>query len=118
MTDHNLTVTHDDHPSGATVLAVAGELDHHTARTLTFALDEAPFTAGARLVIDLSALTYCDSTGITVFVSAYQRAQAAGCSLTLAGVRHDLMRVFRIVGLDQLFTFQPTIEDAVGTTQP
>ncbi|MGW3636120.1 STAS domain-containing protein, partial [Streptomyces sp. NPDC005122] len=41
------------------------------------------------------------------------RAQAAGSPLALAGVSADLAHVFEIVGLDQLFTLYPTIEEAI-----
>nr|WP_237533755.1 STAS domain-containing protein [Streptomyces sp. SID685] len=59
-------------------------------------------------------MTYCDATGITVFVTAHNRAQQDHSPLILAGLNNDLMRVFHIVGLDQIFTFQPTVHDAVN----
>jgi anti-sigma B factor antagonist len=113
VTDQLLTVTREDHPSGATVLEVAGELDHTTSPRLTDAVDEIVFAVGVPAVLDLSRLTYCDSTGITVLVKFHRRAEASGSRLILAGVGADLMRVFRIVGLDQLFAFRPTAEQAV-----
>ncbi|GAA2429350.1 STAS domain-containing protein [Streptomyces macrosporus] len=113
MTDRTMTVTCQTDPSGTTVLTVTGELDYHTAPRLSHALDDTPFGPSTPVVIDLSELTYCDSTGITALVTAYHRAQATGSRLFLSGVRHDLMRVFRTVGLDQVFTFHPTVEDAI-----
>ncbi|MFI6208135.1 STAS domain-containing protein [Streptomyces sp. NPDC051041] len=111
---HTLSLTRHDRPAGLVLLEVAGELDHHTAPRLTAALDDVTFDAGTRLVIDLTELTYCDSTGITVLVTAYNRATAAGASLSLAGVNPDLLRVFHVVGLDQVFTFHPTVDDALA----
>ncbi|WP_329172473.1 STAS domain-containing protein [Streptomyces sp. NBC_01477] len=113
MTDRTLTATRRTHPAGATVVAAAGELDHHTAKDLSQAVDETPFGPDAPVLIDLTGLTYCDSTGITVLVAAYNRARQSDARLVLVGLNADLMRVFRIVGLDQLFTFQPTVEDAI-----
>ncbi|MGK5447869.1 STAS domain-containing protein [Streptomyces radiopugnans] len=118
MTDRTLTVTSRTHPSGTTVLTVTGELDHHTAPRLSRVLDETPFGPGAPAVIDLSELVYCDSTGITVLITAYHRAQARDSRLFLTGVGPDLMRVFRVVGLDQIFTFQPTVEHAANAARP
>jgi anti-sigma B factor antagonist len=109
-----LTVARHSHLPGTTLLAVSGDLDHHTAPDLSRALDDTPFTRGARVVLDLSELTYCDSTGITEFLSAYHRAQATRSALVLAGVSADLMRVFGIIGLDQIFAFQPTAEHALN----
>jgi anti-sigma B factor antagonist len=118
VTDRTLTATRRSHPTGATVVAVTGELDHHTAQDLTRAVEETTFTPEAPVVIDLTGLTYCDSTGITVLVAAYNRAKQAGAQLVLVGLNADLMRVFRIVGLDQLFTFQPTVEHAISALHP
>lgn len=118
MTDRTLTVLHHDDPSGAAVVAVSGELDHHTAPELTRALRDVPFTADTPTVIDLTGLTYCDSTGITVLVSAYQRAKQQDSGLVVAGLDRGLMRVFQIVGLDQILAFAPTVADAVGFLRP
>lgn len=92
---------------------MSGELDHHTAPELPRAVRNVPLAAGAPLVIDFSGVTYCDSTGITVLVTAYHRAEAAGCPFSLTGVSHDLTRIFQTVGLDQVFAFHPTVDDAL-----
>jgi anti-sigma B factor antagonist len=115
VTDRTLTTARRAHPTGAAVLAVTGELDHHTAQDLSQAVDETPFGAQAPVLLDLTGLTYCDSTGITVLVAAYNRAQQADARLVFVGLNADLMRVFHIVGLDQLFTFQPTVEQAISS---
>ncbi|MEV4252339.1 STAS domain-containing protein [Spirillospora sp. NPDC049652] len=115
MTDRTLTAVPGPHPSGATVLAVSGELDHHTAPDLTEVIMEMPFDAGTPVIMDLTELTYCDSTGITVLVTTYKRAQASGTPLVLVGLNADLTRVLEIVGLDKFFTFRPTVEEAVET---
>ncbi len=113
MTDHILTATRVSHPSGVVVLTVAGELDHHTAPELTRAVEETSFTSETPVVVDLTGLIYCDSTGITVLVAAYNRARHTQTPLVIAGLNHDLRRVFRIVGLDQIFTFSPSVDEAI-----
>lgn len=117
MTDRDFTVSSAPDPSGATVLSVAGELDHHTSPRFSRALEETRFGPDAPVVIDLSELIYCDSTGITVLVTAYHRAHATGARLFLSGMNTDLMRVFRTVGLDQVFTFEPSVEEALKALQ-
>ncbi|MGM1062016.1 STAS domain-containing protein [Saccharothrix sp. Mg75] len=111
MTDRVFTVSTSSQPGGPAVLRVSGELDHHTAPQLSEAVHAVPSTAG--IVLDLTGLSYCDSTGITVFVTAHQRAEAAGGSLDLAGLSPDLTRVFGIVGLDQVLSLHPTVEQAL-----
>ncbi|MER5736879.1 MULTISPECIES: STAS domain-containing protein [unclassified Streptomyces] len=118
MDDHTLTISPQHTAPGATVLVVDGELDHHTAPLLADFLGEEAFVPDTRVVLDLTALTYCDSTGVTVLVGAYQKAHAARCVLALAGVNDDLTRVFGIMGLDQVFTLVPTVADALGPARP
>ncbi|GGL62543.1 anti-sigma factor antagonist [Streptomyces fumigatiscleroticus] len=114
MTEPLLTVSRHTHPAGPVVVTVSGELDHHTAPRATEVLDGLGFAPGAHLVIDLTGLTYCDSTGITVLVGAYHRTRSAEASLSLAGLGPDLLRVIETVGLDQVFPLYPTTEDAVA----
>ncbi|WP_199439814.1 STAS domain-containing protein [Umezawaea beigongshangensis] len=86
------------------VLALAGELDLSTADRVRSALDALALGPGWRLVLDLSGVTFCDSSGITALVVAHNRARAVNADLVLAGVPDHLVRMLRVVGLDQVFT--------------
>ncbi|MFI9467198.1 STAS domain-containing protein [Streptomyces sp. NPDC052492] len=110
--DKTFAVTPRPSASGPYVLEVVGELDHHSAPVLSEAVNEAPF-GPLGVVLDLSGVTFCDSTGITVFVTAHRRSQAAGSSLGLAGVSPAQMRVLQMVGLDEVFTFHADVDEAV-----
>ncbi|MFD7656820.1 STAS domain-containing protein [Actinosynnema sp. NPDC059797] len=113
MTDQTLTVTLDPRPAGPAVLRIAGELDHHTSPRAREVLDAIPLGPDAGLVVDLTGLTYCDSTGITVLIAAYQRARATGGPLGLAGLNRELTRVFQVVGLDKVLPFHATVDEAI-----
>lgn len=108
---HTLTVTVDPDASRPAVLTVSGELDHHTAPRLRQALDG--LSAEAGVVLDLTELAYCDSSGITVLVSAQQRAEQADSALALVGLDPDLAHHFRIIGLGEYFSFYSTVDEAV-----
>lgn len=118
MTDRTLTVVHHEGPQGVVVMTVTGELDQHTAPELTKAVRDVPFTPDRPTIIDLNGLTFCDSTGITVLVMAYQRAKKQDSGLVIAGLDSHLMSVFRIVGLDQILTFAPTLAEATALLRP
>ena len=81
---------------GAAVLEVSGELDIATVTPLRAALDDALSAAPPRLVVDLTALTFIDSTGCRELVRAAKRGRAAGSPVELvvptanAGVRRVL----------------------------
>lgn len=111
--DHGLTVALQSHPAGPRLVVVGGDLDHHTTPRLRAALDELSFGPGPGLVIDLSALKFCDSTGIAALVAAHQRAEGSGMALVLAGLDPDIAHIFYIMGLDRLFSFSDTVEEAV-----
>jgi anti-sigma B factor antagonist len=117
VTSNTLTVDLPSPGDEIPVLRVAGDLDHHTAPRLREALAVAPLADGRAVVIDLSGLAYCDSTGITVLINAYKRGKAAGGGLLLAGLNANLAEVFQVIGLDQIFTFHPTVEEAVAAAR-
>jgi anti-anti-sigma factor len=71
-------------------------------------------SAGQQLVIDLDRLTFCDSTGITVLIAARNHALAAGASVVLAAVPDSVIRTFRLVGLERVFSIQPTSQAAAA----
>jgi anti-sigma B factor antagonist len=98
---------------GVTVLCVAGELDHHTGPLLDRALGETAFSPGTGVILDVSGLEYCDSTGLTLIIKALHRAQAAGCAFSLAGPGNDLLRVLNITGLDGFLTVHADSAQAV-----
>lgn len=101
-----LSVTYRSTVSGP-VLHVAGELDYEQAPVLREQLDHLVLPPGQTLLIDLSRLEFCDSTGISVLLAARQRAQGADAELVLAGIPANTLRILRVVGLDQVFTIHP-----------
>ncbi|MDT9682459.1 STAS domain-containing protein [Streptomyces sp. TRM76323] len=104
-----LNITHRDTATGP-VLHVAGELDYAQSTALRRQVEQLPLERGQCLVIDLSGLEFCDSTGITALLVARQHAQAADADIALAAVPPNLMRVLAIVGLDQVFTIRPAAD--------
>lgn len=85
------------------VVEVAGELDHDTAgdlRTLVTTLELRP---GQHLVLNLGAMEFCDSSGITALIAARNHARSVQADVVLAAVPANTLRVLRIVGLDRVF---------------
>lgn len=111
--ERTLTITRQTHSAGPILLRLEGELDYHTASQLTRAINDIPFAPGTHVLFDLQALDYCDSTGLTAFVTAYHRAAAAGSALELAGLKPHVTRVFNITGLDRFLTLHTSAEQAL-----
>ncbi|MFJ7904073.1 STAS domain-containing protein [Streptomyces sp. NPDC096198] len=113
---HHLTLRTRATASGQLV-ELAGELDHHTAPEVRAALPALELRAGQQLVLDLGALTFCDSSGVTVLIAARNHALAAEAGIVLVTVPDRVSRILRIVGLDQVFPFHPTAQDAEAAWQ-
>ena len=87
---------------GEAVVAVHGELDMSTApalsRSLAGVLDQHP----QRLTLELAALSFIDSTGLTLLVRTSKRLKEHEGALQLAHATPPVRRVLEIVGLDGL----------------
>ncbi|MFF1519940.1 STAS domain-containing protein [Streptomyces sp. NPDC058305] len=91
-----LSISRTVHPAGVQVTA-CGEIDGDTAGLLGDALRVD--TAGSRLVLDLGAVTFLDSSSIKVLFAAGQDAVSAGGWLRLAAMTPSVEEV-KIVDLD------------------
>ena len=86
---------------------VAGELDHHGARTALREMEEALDAALPRkLVLDLSGVTFMDSSGIAVILRARQKMQLLDGGLLVRGVPPQARRVLEAAGVNRLVTIK------------
>ncbi|MFE9561514.1 STAS domain-containing protein [Streptomyces sp. NPDC006487] len=100
---------------GATVLTLAGELDHDTAEPLRAALEAARASGGRRLLVDVSELAFCDSTGLNVLLHNRLAARETGGSLELIGLHRPVARMFHVTGADGLFPQHPDVQAALAS---
>jgi anti-sigma B factor antagonist len=85
------------------LLRVRGELDIYTAPRLKEAIIAALGPERSFLAIDLSGVSFLDSTGSQVLMSAKQRTAERGGELYIIGAQRQVLRLFHLVGLDQIF---------------
>jgi anti-anti-sigma factor len=90
----------------ATVLALSGELDIASAPALERALDEFGASIPRRLVIDLTDVTFMDSTGLRALLLARQRTEDVDHELVLRPGPRQVQRVFELSGTLERFSFQ------------
>jgi anti-sigma B factor antagonist len=83
-----------------TTLTVDGEIDLSSAPALERELHRAETGVSGRIVLDLAALEFIDSTGIHLLIDAQQRADDGGQELVLTHVPPHAQRLFRLTGLD------------------
>ena len=102
-------------PVGAwSVVAVAGEVDVATAPRLrkeTIALVSA---GHYRVVLDLEAVDFLDSTGLGVLIGVLRRVGAVGGELRVVCSTPRIVDLFTVTGLDRVFDLRPTLADALA----
>jgi anti-sigma B factor antagonist len=92
------------------VVSVGGEVDLDTAAQLGDHALEA-LRASPHLLLDLTRVTFMDSTGLKVLLSIQRRADLAGGSFALAGAASPVRKILALTGLDQTFAVYDTVED-------
>ena len=108
--DLSLTTRQD---GGTTVVEIAGEIDVYTAPQLRSQLLDASAAGNADLVLDMTGVTFLDSTGLGILVGARRRAVEAGGDLRLVVAHSAVLKIFRITGLDRVFTIEASLDRAL-----
>lgn len=83
----------------AKVLEIGGEIDLHSAPGLKSELAKLAEAAGALVAVDLSEVTFLDSTGVGTLVGGLKKVRENGGKLVFFGVRPRVKRVLEITGL-------------------
>ncbi|MEW2463384.1 STAS domain-containing protein [Microbacterium sp. NPDC047426] len=63
---------------------------------------------------DLSGVTFLDSSGINVIVTAFQQVSGVDGWLRIAGAQESVLRMLQLVGVDAIIDCHPTAEQAVA----
>lgn len=104
-----------DRRDDAVVVSLAGELDLYNAEEVRRALLETLADGPALLVVDLSEVTFIDSTALGVLIEARSRMNdRTGFRLAAPGL--EVRRALEVSGLDRHFVVHDTVADAVGST--
>jgi anti-sigma B factor antagonist len=82
------------------VLVVSGEIDAHSAPVLESHLASLP---SGDVVLDMSGVSFIDSSGLRVLVSEQQRRAAGGLQFAVVDPSVSVERLFAMVGLVELF---------------
>ena len=93
------------------VITVAGEVDLATSPELDTAIIAAVDAGATSVVIDLSDVSFMDSSGLGVIVRALKRCREAENDLDLIITNERVLKVFGITGLDQVIPIHASIED-------
>ncbi len=84
---------------------VSGEVDAHSSESFASALIAAA-TQSTEVKVDMSGVTFMDSSGLRVLVEAQQRAEAGGPSLVLRSPSRQITRLLELAGLTENFEIE------------
>lgn len=96
------------------VISVSGELDMATAPQLQAPITELLEQGHNRLVFDLAEVSFCDSTGLSVFVRAKNSCDDADGDVRLAAPQRGVLRILEVSGLVEVLPTHATVDEAVA----
>jgi anti-sigma B factor antagonist len=111
------TSFHVELPSPARDVAVveaSGELDLLTSSAFRDCLVGAIEVGAARVVVDLTKVTFVDSSALGVLVGGTRRSAELGSQLMIVCPPGSVARVIEIAGLNRAFTIYATRDEALG----
>ena len=89
------------------LLKLSGEIDHHSARNAMWELEMAVDAALPKnLVLDMTGVTFMDSSGIALILKAQQRMRLLDGSLLVCHVPEQAKRVLDAAGIGRLVTIR------------
>ena len=104
-------------PHGASVVvSVQGELDVTSSQRFDDCLSEAGDRRD-RVILDLSAVDFMDTTALAVIVRHWRRQVAAGGLFLLAGARYRYIKALWITGLADRLPMYDTVGEALAATR-
>lgn len=90
---------------GGQTIRLKGELDAYTAGRFREVMDRVVDDQPLLVVIDVTELTFIDSTGLGLLVGARRKMGADG-HIRLIGARPKIFRLFEIAGLTHIFEIE------------
>lgn len=90
-----------------TVITLTGEIDHHGARAMMTRLEQ---TVAAllpmHLTLDLSGVTFMDSSGIAVLLRTHRQLSGYGGQLRVVSVPRQARKVLDAAGVGRIITLE------------
>jgi anti-sigma B factor antagonist len=95
------------------VVAAGGEFDLYTTERLREKLADVLELGGRQILVDLTGVSFMDSTALGVLVNAAKVLKSSGGHLVLVADDPRVTRVIEITGLGRVFRVEPSLPEAV-----
>jgi anti-sigma B factor antagonist len=101
--------------SGVMVFALSGSMTMgNQLQQLEWAIQELTKKNQNRIVVDMSKISYLDSSAIGVLIGCHGTVRDSGGQLRLAGVTSRVSAVFKMTGVDKVLSVDATRDDSVS----
>jgi anti-sigma B factor antagonist len=96
------------------ILPLRGEIDLNVSPELATTFSDMVREKPPRVVVDLTDVTYIDSSGLAVLIGGMQQVKEYGGKFLLVGLQNDVRSIFETARLDQFFTTYPHVDAALA----
>jgi anti-sigma B factor antagonist len=100
---------------GLGLVEVSGEVDIYTAPRLKDEIVTLIDEGAANMVVDLSKVTFIDSTALGVLIGGIKRVHTVGGELVMVAESRPVQKILAITGLDKVFVVCATRDEALAT---
>ncbi|MGB5438472.1 MAG: STAS domain-containing protein [Gammaproteobacteria bacterium] len=101
---------------GASVVVFSGEIDLQSSPVAREILIKCfKKTGKTKVIVDLSEVSYIDSSGVASLVEALQAAKKSGGMFALAATSEPTRRVLELARLDKVFTMFDTVDEGLSS---
>jgi len=100
------------------ILEIEGEIDAEHAAQLKRAIAKAREDFAKNFILDLSRVTFIDSTGLGILISLMRHLKENRGKLRLTGLQDEVRSIFEITRLFRVFEISNSVEEALREIKP
>ncbi len=99
-----------DYSDGRLVVYITGDIDHHAAKRMREETDMLLVQlAPQKLILDLTGVSFMDSSGLGLVLGRYKKAKSAGVDFSVKNCDKRVMRIFEMAGMERIVKIEERI---------
>ena len=99
--------------NGVVIFTLDGRIDSEGAVDLDLALQAAASAGKVKMIVDMSAVPYINSSGLRTLADILTQNRREGGDLRLVAMTPKVRRIFQVIGFDRFFNLFESIDDAI-----
>jgi len=97
------------------IIKLEGEFDLESAQGFSSAVSDLQWEDFDKILVDLGAVTFMDSSGLGALLSRYRDVTAAGKDFVITAPSHTIREILGISGLNRVVDIYPDVETALDS---